>query len=501
MSPSLVETFTLPLSAGILADFLSHQGIGAYFVGGVIRDSLLKIKTDDIDVAVEGNALIIGKAAASKLKGTYIELDRDRGICRVVVAGEKGFQVDFVSANEGIKEDLARRDFTVDSMAIDIESIRTNEGKVSFATSNLIDPLNGRRDLHLGKLRAVSSSSLADDPVRLMRAVRLSSQYGFGLEDRTYGQIKHIAPQLKRIAPERIRDEFLKTLSLPGASESIRLMDKLGLLEQIIPEINQSRGIVQPKEHYWTVFNHLIECVGQLERILQPQFQKSGHCQDDFLDLIPRFAGIEKHFNQEVGDGHTRLTICKIACLLHDIAKPATRTVEPTGRIRFLGHHEEGAKMAESILKRLRFSGKSVLLIADQVKHHLRPSQMAPAGKLPSNKAISRYFRDAGNASIDNLYLNLADYMSARGPLLKKEEWKQHCRVINHILSEGLREKDSKKTAKLVTGHDIMCGLSLAPGPLIGQLLAEVEEAVSEGILTNREDALEFLRMRPLSGE
>ena len=98
MSPSLVETFTLPLSAGILADFLSHQGIGAYFVGGVIRDSLLKIKTDDIDVAVEGNALIIGKAAASKLKGTYIELDRDRGICRVVVAGKKGFKVDFGKA-------------------------------------------------------------------------------------------------------------------------------------------------------------------------------------------------------------------------------------------------------------------------------------------------------------------------------------------------------------------------------------------------------------------
>ena len=501
MSPSIVETFTLPSSAGILADFLLHQDVQAHFVGGVIRDSLLKIETADIDVAVEGNALIIGKAAASNLKGTYIELDRDRGICRVVVAGEKGFQADFVSANEGIKADLARRDFTINSMAMDIESVRIYEGKVSFTISNLIDPLNGRSDLNSGKLRAVSTSSLSDDPVRLMRAVRLSSQYGLRLEDKTYNQIKNIAPKLKGIAPERIRDEFLKTLSLRGASDSIRLMDKLGLLEQIIPEINQSRGVVQPKEHYWNVFEHLIECVGRLERILQPQFQKSGHCQDDYLDLIPRFQGIEKHFDQEVGDGHTRLTVCKVACLLHDIAKPATKTVEPTGKIRFLGHHKEGAKMAESILKRLRFSGKSILLIADQVKHHLRPSQMAPPGELPSNKAISRYFRDVGNASIDNLYLNLADYMSARGPLLEEHEWKQHCGVINHILSKGLHEKDSKKPPKLVTGHDIMCGLSLAPGPLIGQLLAEVEEARSEGILTNREDALEFLRMRPLSGE
>ena len=197
MSPSIVETFTLPSSAGILADFLLHQDVQAHFVGGVIRDSLLKIETDDIDVAVEGNALIIGKAAASNLKGTYIELDRDRGICRVVVAGEKGFQADFVSANEGIKADLARRDFTINSMAMDIESVRTYEGKVSFTISNLIDPLNGRSDLNSGKLRAVSSSSLSDDPVRLMRAVRLSSQYGLRLEDKTYNQIKNIAPQLK----------------------------------------------------------------------------------------------------------------------------------------------------------------------------------------------------------------------------------------------------------------------------------------------------------------
>ena len=478
-----------------------HQDVQAHFVGGMIRDSLLKIETNDIDVAIEGNALIVGKAAASNLKGTYIELDRARGICRVVVAGEKGFQADFVSANEGIEADLARRDFTIDSMAIDIESVRTNEGELSFTLSNLVDPLNGRGDLNSGKLRSVSSSSLADDPIRLMRAVRLSSQYRLRLEDKTYNQIKNIAPQLKRVAPERIRDEFLKTLSLHGASESIRLMDKLGLLEQIIPEIRQAKGVLQPQEHYWNVFEHLIECVGQLERILQPQCQKSGHCQDDYLDLIPKFQGVEKHFKEEAGDGHTRLTVCKVACLLHDIAKPATKTVEPPGRIRFLGHHEEGAKMAESILKRLRFSGKSVLLITDQVKHHLRPSQMAPAGELPSNKAMFRYFRDVGNASIDTLYLNLADYMSARGPLLEKDEWKQHCGIINHILSKGLHEKDSRKPPKLVTGHDIMCGLSLAPGPLIGQLLAEVEEARSEGILTNREDALEFLKMRPLSGE
>jgi hypothetical protein len=126
---------------------------------------------------------------------------------------------------------------------------------------------------------------------------------------------------------------------------------------------------------------------------------------------------------------------------------------------------------------------------------------MAPIGSLPSKKSVYKYYRDTGIASIDTLYLNLADYLAARGPKITEVEWERHCRTIDHILKQGFTEKVPSRRRKLVTGHDIMVGLGLKPGPIIGKLLAKIEEAQVDDEIKSKKEALEFLRETIESGE
>ena len=178
---------------------------------------------------------------------------------------------------------------------------------------------------------------------------------------------------------------------------------------------------------------------------------------------------------------------------MHDIAKPATKAVDETGRTRFLGHTKQGAIMAAGILERLRFSSREVRLVENLVYHHLHPAQMSNEG-LPTSRAIYRYFRDAEGAGIDILFLALADYLATHGPELDIEEWNQHNVLINYILSEHVKQESEILPVKLIDGHDLMAIFDLKQGRLVGELLAVVREAQVAGELSTREEAIELVR-------
>ena len=471
---------------GHLGEFFASRSVEAYLVGGVVRDALLGRETRDIDVAVAADARAIGLELASFLGGRFVLLDKTRGIARVVVTGDDGTSfVDLNPIHDGIAQDLRRRDFTVDAMAIPLVDAASGR-----SWSDPIDPHGGLSDLREGVIRAVDSSVFEADPARLIRAPRLSAQIGFGIAEDTAREIRRHARLVTTIAPERIRDEFLKLLAEPHATASLRLLDGLDLLCRVIPELADARGVTQPKEHHWDVFNHMVETAGEVERVLSGRPGADGFVESE----VPGFEHRGDHFAEEVSDGHTRLTLLKLAGLLHDVAKPATRTVESSGRIRFLGHHAEGAEVAERALKRLRFSGRGVELVRLMVHYHLRPSQMAQKGEQPTGRAIYRYFRDVGDAAIDTLYLNMADYLAARGPDLGRREWSEHCQVIGHILREGLERKAPETLPRLMDGHDIMESFSLSPGPRVGSILGLVREAQASGEISTREEALEFVK-------
>ncbi len=468
----------LPAIVEPLRRFFSSRGLPAYLVGGVARDALLGRETLDIDIAVAGDVGLAATEAAAALGYRVHALDTARRIFRLS-PGHGAPWVDISPLRGSIWEDLGGRDFTIDAMAIPL-----------MGRADLIDPYDGASDLERRKVRALSSGVFEDDPARLLRAVRLSAQLGFDVEPATRGWVKARAGLVSSVAAERVRDELMKLLGARSTARRIRDMDELGLLRRVIPELEDARGVAQPKEHYWDVFDHSIETVGQVERLLQ-----SGEGRD-LLGTEAYLENLDEYFAQPASDGHSRLNLVKLAGLLHDISKPATKTVEPSGRIRFLGHHVEGSRVARDILTRLRFSRAGVELVSTMIENHLRPGQMAKRGEIPTRRAVYRFHRDLGEAAFDTVYLNMADYLAARGPALDAEDWRYRRQVAGHILRGRFLEERTTRPLGLVNGHDIMNELGIAPGPRIGEMLEMVREAHASGEVSTKEEALRLIAVK-----
>ena len=504
MSVKKIKPINLTDEIVNICKIVSTTGVKSYIVGGFIRDSLLGIKTLDLDLAILGNTLEIGSLLAQKTNGKCIALDKKRGIYRVISGCDYSkIQIDIAAAPLGIKKDLANRDFTINSIAIDISNFN-NVPKNKIGIKELLDPHNGIESLKIGELRTTSHTALRDDPIRLIRAIRVSAQLDLNIPTELQNEIYTQANLLSLIAGERIRTEFFNILNLSNSGKWLKTMNSLGLLTQIIPELDCTKGVDQPKEHYWNVFDHLIESVIKIEAIFKHCLVSNDKYKNNanpLLDHIPTYPDVDIYFNSIAGDGHTRVITSKLACLLHDIAKPVTKTIDKNGKMRFLGHGESGSIMTEKILKNLKCSNDLTEIVSKQVKYHLRPSQISPKSQMPSHKAISKYFRDLGNVSIDTLYLNMADYMAARGPLLDETEWKTHCSIINIILKNYLNGNTPDKIPNLVSGQDIMDKLNLNPSPLIGNILSKVREAQEDGIIKNKKEALNYIEKFVSLGE
>ena len=469
-----------------VAYVLADRGIPAYLVGGSVRDHLLGSTTDDVDIVIDGSPHQVGPELAATLDGRLVSFDVPRDMVRIVITNDSGrTDIDLASmVGDSILDDLGRRDFTVDAVAAEL-------GDALFGECRLIDPLNGAADIYAQTIRAVSDSVFTDDPVRMLRAIRIASEIGFDVDPCTEAMIRRDAGLLERSSAERLREELLRTLASTGAGSAIKRMDSLEVLSALIPELDAARGIDQPKEHYYDVFGHLTAAVDFADQIVADQYETHF-----VAEMMPRIDDMGDHFSQEVTDGHTRGTILKLTALLHDIAKPQTKSIEPSGRVRFFGHSEEGEQIAGQILHRLRFGRRGERLVCSMIRHHLRPRQMAGPGELPTERAIHRYYRDLGDAALDTLYLNMADFLAARGPLLTPAEMAVQVRVIGHILRVGPQRAEAKSTGRggLLTGHDIMKELSLGPGPLVGRLLKAVAEAEAEGSVSTRTEALSLAR-------
>jgi poly(A) polymerase len=392
---------------------------------------------------------------------------------------EGNWNIDLAGFYGDIEEDLARRDFTVDALALPLEHWPDDDWR-----TQVIDPCHGLQDLSKQCIRAVTSHVFQDDPGRLVRAVRLSSRLRFRLEPDTARLVRESAPQIQRVSPERVRDEFLAILAADGARSQLEVLDRLDLLCRIIPELAATRGVEQPRVHYWDVWGHLMHSVETAELVTK------GHQHSAIYSYVPWTPEMKEHFHQEASDNHTRRTMLKLTALLHDIAKPQTRSQDETGRTRFFGHSELGAEMAADRLAHLRISSRGIAMVAKMVEQHLRPSNMSQDGELPTLRAIYRYFRDLGDVAVDTLYLAMADYLAAKGPEVVPENWANHARMMTYILQVGTQQTRPERPERLVTGHDLMQEFGLEPGPQLGVLLEKINEAQAAGEISNREEAL-----------
>jgi len=336
-------------------------------------------------------------------------------------------------------------------------------------------------------MKAASDMTFQDDPGRLLRTFRLAAELDFTIDKDTEGLIRRDCHLITEVSGERVREELCDLLETPRAARFVRCLNKLGLLDLIIPELAASRGVEQPKEHFWDVFDHSLETVAAVEQLLQ------SSTEDEILSIVPDLSAIIDHFNEEIAAGRTRKSLLKLAALLHDIAKHRAKAIEPNGRMRFLGHAQEGASMAASILERLRFSLRERGMITKMIEHHLRPGQLSNVAELPTNRAIYRYFRDTADVGIDTLFLSLADHLATRGPRLEMAGWQEHVRRTQYILSKCFEEQTTVSPPKLINGHDLMNIFGLLPGPKIGELLEAVREAQASGEISTQEAAFDFV--------
>ena len=468
--------------------FLANRQVAAWVVGGSVRDMLLGVPTADADLVVDAaDVPQLGRQFADEIGGAFYHLDQDRNYVRVLSAVDEAgdrARLDITPLGDrDIASELSRRDFTVNAMALPLDNWQTPD--------ELIDPLDGCADLSQRVLRAVKPTIYTDDGIRLMRLVRLAGQLGFTVDEETQALAKRDAAHIADVSSDRLRDELCKVLGLSDAKSALRLLDDIGVLSRILPELDEARGVTQPIEHYWDVFDHLVETVGFMDGLLDQDRRTA----DPILSQMPWSEHVADYFTEEVSGGVARAMLTKLACLLHDIAKPQTKTVEESGRTRFLGHPEEGAEVTEAVMERLRFSRRANAYVSLAVRQHLRPMQLSNNLETPTRRALYRFKRDLGDAAIGAVWLSMADFLAAKGPMLDPNEWRRrvsHCSlVMESILAEPAEDMAAPM---VVNGHMLMKTLGVGPGPQLGQILEAVREALAADEVSTPEEALEFAR-------
>jgi putative nucleotidyltransferase with HDIG domain len=406
-----------------------------------------------------------------------VPLDPERGVARVLAGGGRLDLADFRAAS--LPADLRARDFTVNAMAV---SLRELLGK---GRAPVIDPTGGLADLRARRLRLTGEASLADDALRGLRGVRLEAALGLMLDLPSRRLIRRHARALAGVAAERVRDELLAILALAGAAPAVRRLDALGLLAEVLPEVEPMRATGQPAPHRFPVLEHSLRALAGADRLLA-----------GLARLAPFADELARHLAGELGGGVDRAQILKLAALLHDVAKPETRRVI-RGRIRFLDHDVIGAERVRAIGARLRLPGRAIDTLAHLVRHHLRPMHLAQAGVV-TRRARYRFFRDLGAEARDLLVLALADGAAVRGES-PFSTWRRSP-LVRDLLAGWPAEATAQAAPPLLRGEDVMERFGLGPGPAVGQLLRRAREAQALGQVGTREEALAFLdssRRRP----
>jgi len=431
---------------------LREAGYQAYLVGGCVRDILLEREPADYDVATDATPDRVQELFPRSLDvgaqfGVVIVTDlsptddpETPGSAQVEVATfrtDRGYSdgrhPDRVEYAESPAEDVERRDFTINALLLDPQ------------TNQVLDFVGGRDDLRAGIIRAIGrpEARFGEDKLRMIRAVRFAARFGYAIETATWDAIVKLAPEIRQVSIERVRDELTKILTEGAARRGFELLDQSGLLPQVLPEIASMKGVEQP-----------------------PQFHPEGDVWTHTLLMLEKLP---------VASAATLAW----GVLLHDVGKPPTFTppVGPQGRIRFDEHVEVGTRMAEEICRRLRFSNEDIEQIAALVANHLRfkdVAQMKPS-------TLKRFVRLPSFE--EHLELHRLDCLSSHGHL-------ENYDFVRRFLAETPPEE--VRPPRLLSGDDLKA-LGFIPGPEFKEILDAIEEAQLNGKLSSREDAIALI--------
>ncbi len=473
-------TLTMHAEARARLESLSARlvggGVRAFLVGGAIRDALMGRPVDDFDIAIPAGGMGVVQEWAVGQGRYAISLHETPPTRRVTF--DDGMIVDAACfRGASLEEDLRLRDFTVNAIAAPLEAFAGD------LAGSLVDPCDGRRDLRLRRLRQCSPRSLVDDPLRMLRAFRFMGTHGLRVEEATLRTIRERAPGVTGVAWERIREEFFKLLAAPRSYPALRGMDGAGLLDALLPEIAPMKGAPQNRFHHLDVWEHTLEALDRFERGPVP------------APLAALAEGMGKYLAESRGQGIPMVALLKFALLLHDVAKPATRSVDESGRVRFIGHEKEGAEIAGRVAGRFMMSRKARAIVTLLVAEHLRTMHLSSGGP-PSPRALRRFLRRVGEHWMGVVAHSWADMEASRGPARTEKQRQRTARTLITIAEFCDGEEHAAETrAPLITGGDIVRVFGVVPGPVVGRLLRRVDEAWTDGDITTPEQATDYVRM------
>ncbi len=446
---------------------------GVWIAGGAVRDAALGLPVADLDLAVTGDPGMIARQAGKALGEHAFELSAEFGTWRVT-AQSSGWQVDVTRLRgETIEADLGARDFTIGAMAVPLAD-----------PAALLDPHGGLADLEAKVLRAVSERSFAEDPLRLLRAARFAAQFGLELDAATVSYAREAAAHAADPAGERQLAELRQLVGGPDPVRGLTLLDELELTAAILPEFEGLRGVEQGPNHHLDVHGHTIAV---LEHTLEVESD------------LARFAGeraaeVEALLAEPLADEVTRGTALRFGAILHDIAKPATRS-ERDGFVGFRGHDVVGAETIKEICERLRASRRLTQHLQGLALHHLRLGFMIPEAPLPPRR-VHDYLRATEPVGVDVTLLTIADRLSARGagPLASPEMVEAHLSLAREMIAAALDWRRDGPPAPLLRGDELAEELGIEPGPELGKAMAELEAAQYAGEIDTRAAAVEHAR-------
>jgi putative nucleotidyltransferase with HDIG domain len=466
-------TRAMPLAAREIGWRLAEAGHEAGFVGGVVRDLLLGLAPKDWDLTTSASLAeiqalfpeghLMGRArVGAEVGGQTVLIPRHGG--NYEVTPYRG---------EGLAGDLARRDFTFNAMALGLDG-------------RLIDPFGGRRDLARGLVRSPGAPQdrIAEDPLRMLRAVRFAAQLGFRIDPALERAIREGAPLLQRVAPERIGQEWARILLTGRPAWAMEQLRELGLLAQFVPELLESVGVVQNEYHAYPVWEHLLLALETVE--LAPEDgpavpgggEPAAPAQGPTAEAERPTVETQRPpsaARRTADDRSRRLLILRLAALLHDIGKPRTLSTGEDGRRHFYRHELIGAEMVEAILTRLRFESELRAKVVHLVRYHMDLHFDTP----PSDAALRRMLRRIGPEHMNDLIqLRRADRIASgtrQGDL--GEETIAILQALERVLAN---DAALKVTDLAITGRDVMQAMNIIPGPAVGKLLENLLQEVLE---------------------
>ncbi|MBL8091768.1 MAG: HD domain-containing protein [Anaerolineales bacterium] len=491
--------FSLPPLIQKIKDILP-AGQEIYLVGGAVRDLFLSRLSSDFDFALPSGGISLARKIANAFKADFVPLDDERDTGRVIIhENESRIFLDFAtyrgkdpstSSGQALEEDLRARDFTINAIAYNLQD------------DTLIDPTEGVKDIESKVIRACSPTSFTDDPIRILRAVRLAATFDFSIDKRTREWMSQAHPLIRSISVERIRDEIFKILNSKRVSDSIKALDMLGVIEQLMPELLKMKGVEQSSPHVFEVWTHTLSVLDYLEKILFNLFEEIP--KNEFAEALQTQLGkfreqIHHHFSQSLNIDRTHRSLLFFAALYHDVCKPDTKTIDENGRIRFFNHDVQGADVVAERARSFNLSNDEVERLSVIIKNHMRihsfTSKLENENEYPTRRAIYRFFRDAGKAGIDLILLALADMRGTRDKEMTLASWNIYLE-ISRILLENYFEKPQETVSppRLLDGNDLIKELNLQPSKLLGELLEAIRENQAEGNIQTREEALTFAK-------